>query len=233
MFDIDGTLIRWQLYHTVVNRLAKSGSLGNDAQKIIKQGIMAWKTRQHNDSFKEYEHQLVEIYHQQLSNINLEVFDKIIDDVFIEYKDQTYTYTKNLVSKLKDQGYMLFIVSGSHIELVSKIAKYYGFDDWIGMQYERSKNGFTGKVLANSLDKDWALKELIARNKVSTKNSLAIGDTKGDIPMLKLVENPIAFNPNQVLFTEATKNGWKIVVERKSLIYELVYQDNRYYLKTS
>lgn len=233
VFDIDGTLIRWQLYHVVVHRLAKEGYLGKDAQKIIKQGLSSWKDRQHDNSFKDYEHQLVKLYEQKLPNIKLDVFDKIIDNIFEEYKDQTYLYTRNLITKLKNQNYKLFIVSGSHIELIDKIGKYYGFDDWVGMQYERSKKGFTGKILTNSLDKNWALKELITRNNVSIKNSIAIGDTKGDIPMLRLVDEAIAFNPNQALYDEATKNGWKIVVERKNMIYELTKQGSQYYLKIS
>jgi phosphoserine phosphatase len=38
---------------------------------------------------------------------------------------------------------------------------------------------------------------------------------------LKLVEHPIAFNPNQNLKAAAEANGWKIVVEKKDVVYEI------------
>ena len=230
VFDIDGTLIRWQLFHTVVNRLAKAGCLGSEASKIIKQDMMTWKTRQNNDAFHDYEHQLVKIYHQQLTNIKLTIFDKIIDEVFEEYKDQTYIYTKNLAKALKDEGYKLFIVSGSQVELVIKIARYYGFDDYVGMEYQRGEKNFTGKIITNSIDKELALKNLITKHNVITKGSLAIGDTKSDIPMLRLVDQPIAFNPNQILYDEAIKNSWQIVVERKNVTYQLRQINGQYVL---
>jgi hypothetical protein len=44
---------------------------------------------------------------------------------------------------------------------------------------------------------------------------------EGDIPMLELVENPICFNPNAQLYRIAKLNKWKIIVERKDVIYEI------------
>lgn len=39
--------------------------------------------------------------------------------------------------------------------------------------------------------------------------------------MLSVTERPIAFNPNAALYDEAQKHGWKIVLERKNMIYEM------------
>ncbi len=39
--------------------------------------------------------------------------------------------------------------------------------------------------------------------------------------MLEFVENPIAFNPEDTLFEKAKEQGWKIVIERKNVTYEL------------
>jgi phosphoserine phosphatase len=55
----------------------------------------------------------------------------------------------------------------------------------------------------------------------SQKNSIAVGDTESDIPMMRLAADAIAFNPNQKLYRYAKKKGWKIIVERKDVIYEL------------
>jgi len=52
-------------------------------------------------------------------------------------------------------------------------------------------------------------------------NSYGVGDTESDASFLKMVENPIAFNPNQNLKEIAEKNNWKIVVEKKDVIYDI------------
>jgi phosphoserine phosphatase len=36
-----------------------------------------------------------------------------------------------------------------------------------------------------------------------------------------MVSEPICFNPNAALYAQAKRMGWKVVVERKDVIYEL------------
>jgi phosphoserine phosphatase len=50
---------------------------------------------------------------------------------------------------------------------------------------------------------------------------VGVGDTDGDIPLLRKVETPICFNPNQKLYEHAKKEGWPVVVERKDVVYTL------------
>ena len=45
VFDIDGTLIRWQLYHAVADALVKLGHVEPGAYEEIKVARMNWKTR--------------------------------------------------------------------------------------------------------------------------------------------------------------------------------------------
>lgn len=232
VFDIDGTLIRWQLYHVVVSKLAKAGALGPEAQTTLKSAMMAWKRRVDENAFKRYERLLVELYEEALQNISTKLFDGLVSEVIEEYKDQSYVYTRNLLKQLKQDGYKLFIISGSHLELIEHIGKHYGFDDWIGTHYERTEHAFTGKVAVSTLQKDQSLKLLLERNDVTLTGSVGVGDTKSDIPMLKMVEQPLAFNPDRNLFAVATENGWKIVVERKNVIYELESRDGTYVLAT-
>lgn len=230
VFDIDGTLIRWQLYHAVVNRLAKAGALNNDAQDELKRTMMSWKRREDEDAFKNYQSKLVQLYEQSLSNIKTSVFDKLVSEVINEYKDQTYTYTRNLIHQLKSKGYKLFIISGSHQELVEQIGKYYNFDDYVGAKYLRHGENFTGEYSIPSFNKAKSLKQLIDKHKVTTKHSIGIGDTKSDISMLELVDQPIAFNPDKQLFKVAKEKGWQIVVERKNVIYKLNKKNETYIL---
>jgi HAD superfamily hydrolase (TIGR01490 family) len=230
VFDIDGTLIRWQLYHLIVDKLAKEGALGPDAHQKLHDARMVWKRREYAESFKAYEKALIEIYEQAIKNIKSSAFDSYVLEVVEEYKDQTYVYTRNLVKELKAKNYFLLAISGSHHELVEQIARYYGFDDWQGTQYERKGEGFSGRKFVASLDKKRGLETMVAKHHLSYKNSLAIGDSASDAPMLELVEQPLAFNPDRSLLTLAMDRGWSIIVERKNVIYELDRQHGQYIL---
>ena len=229
-FDIDGTLIRWQLYHVITDRLAKSGALGEKAPQEIRDARMRWKRRESPDGFHEYERVLIKCYEAALTKIKPEEFDAVVLGVIEEYKDQVYTYTRNLIKILREDGYFLLAISGSHHELVGHMAKYYKFDDFIGSQYERTSTGFSGKSYIPSFDKASALRKLTEKHSLDYDQSFAVGDTNSDAPMLKMVENPIAFNPDTILFKTAQKNGWKVLVERKNMIYELEQQNGVYHL---
>ena len=56
------------------------------------------------------------------------------------------------------------------------------------------------------------------------EDSYGIGDTESDASLLELVENPIAFNPNENLKAIAEEKGWRIVVEKKDVIYDISSQ---------
>lgn len=222
VFDIDGTLIRWQLYHAVVDKLASAHQLGPDAKQKLEAARQRWKNREHRNAFREYELTLVEIYESALPELSVKAFDAMVTAVISEYKDQVYTYTKTLLSDLQKKGYRVIAISGSHQELVRAIASYYGFDDYVGSVYERTATGFSGEKFIASYDKKAVLDELVKKHGLDFTNSVGIGDSGSDAAFLSEVEQPIAFNPDRKLYERARQENWKIVIERKNVVYELV-----------
>lgn len=230
MFDIDGTLIRWQLYHAIADNLVKLGYIEKDLYQQIKDARMAWKRREHSESFRDYELQLVQLFTNVMLKISVRQFQEAADVVFDEYKDQVYTYTRGLIRDLKEKDYLIFAISGSQETVVEKMAVYYGFDDFVGRVDEQADGRFTGKSTTPVFNKDKALVQLVKKHGAGNSGSFGVGDSHSDIAMLELVENPIAFNPERRLFDYAAGKGWKIVIERKNMIYELVQKNNRYFL---
>ncbi len=55
VFDIDGTIIRWQLYHAIADALAKTGHIDAKLFEQARQARMQWKKRVGDDAFKDYE----------------------------------------------------------------------------------------------------------------------------------------------------------------------------------
>lgn len=230
VFDIDGTLLRWQLYHAVINSLAKEGLLGPDAYQAIKAARLTWKNRTDSEAFKAYENLLIKTYEQGLSHHSFADFERTAHVIIGEYKDQVYAYTRDLVKSLKEQGYFLLAISGSHHEIVGLLAKEYGFDDYVGSTYEHEDGKYTGNKNVASHDKAKHLHAFVEKHNLTMQGSVAVGDSFSDVAMLELVENPIAFNPEANLYNHAKEEGWKIVVERKNVVYELTRQGSSYQL---
>lgn len=230
VFDIDGTVIRWQLFHAIVDALAREGHISQADYQAIRQARMTWKRRTHEESFKEYEQRLVDVYSEAVARLQVNDYKQAITGVFEEYKDQVYTYTRNLIRDLKARGYLLFALSGSQQEIVGMLAAYYGFDDWIGSRFEQVDGHFTGRVDAALGRKPELLKSLVAKHRAAFAGSVGVGDSEGDIDMLGLVENPIAFNPSKKLFAHAKTQGWKVILERKNMVYELEPHNGTYHL---
>lgn len=230
VFDFDGTLIRWQLYHSMFDKLKNLGRIDPpDADKVTR-ARQLWKTRSSENSYKNYEDMLVEVFDKAITKIDYSVYEEMAEEVFQEHKDQVYTYTRGLIKQLKADDYMLFAISGSPREVVEKVAKYWGFDDWIASEYEVENNKITGTKKLGFIDKNKSVEYFVEKYRLTYKDSCGVGDSESDIKMLKKVEKPIAFNPSKELFAHAGKSGWRVIVERKNVVYELNPQDGSYFL---
>lgn len=229
-FDIDGTLVRWQLYHAIADELVKRGYIDPEAFSAVKDARMQWKKRSDPEAFKDYERQLVQAYEKMLLDLSVPHFNQAVDSVFDKYKDQVYTYTRDLIADLKKQRYMLFAISNSQIEIVKKIAEYYDFDDSVGTLYHNDGQRFTGAETSPLGAKHKTLASLVKKHSLSFEDSVAVGDSTSDVTMLEAVKRPIAFNPERALFEHARAKGWQVVVERKNMIYEFEPADGRYTL---
>lgn len=231
VFDIDGTLIRWQLYHAVVDQLAGQGLIDQNKYQAMLDARMVWKRREFPESFKAYEATVIDAYESALTELPVAKFNTIAEATARKYKTQVYRYTRDLVRDLKEKGYVLLAISGSHQELVEQICAQYGFDDCVGTQYEQRKGRFTGEKTIGSHNKQAALYTLIEKHDLTLDESYAVGDSLSDATMLEMVTHPIAFNPDQQLFDRAQAEGWDVVVERKNVIYQLRASDGHYQLQ--
>lgn len=231
VFDIDGTLIRWQLYHAMVDELVRGGQMDKQQFQTVRQARMTWKRRAHQGSFNDYEQALIQLFDLAITSIKVSDLEAACAKVIEEYKDQVYTYTRDMIKDLRAKNYLIFAISGSPEQIVKMLANYYGFDDYGGSRFEVKDDRFTGRKQILRLDrKPVYLKELAGKHGATWQDSIAVGDSEGDIAMLSSVDKPIAFNPNQELFEHAKQNGWPIVVERKNVIYELGPQNGKYQL---
>lgn len=224
IFDLDGTVYRWQLYHELVFTLKDMGMFPPEAAEQLSTAYYAWKNRQ--ASFDSYEHQVIDTLVSSLVHIPPHVFDEAAQKVAESANTKTYRYTLNLMQQLKNDGYFLLAVSGSQQEIVELFAQRLGFDDCIGSLYERDGDKFTGTISRFIPgNKEVYIQQYAKEHDFSLTDSVAVGDSGGDISMLDLVDHPIAFNPSGDLLSVARERRWKIVIERKNVALTLETDD--------
>ena len=123
-------------------------------------------------------------------------------------------------------------ISGSELRAVSTFSRALGFDAWVGeVSYVERDGILTGELNTLQQTKEKILESLITKFNLETRGSTAVGDTSTDVGVLRMVETPIVFNPNQSLFKVARENGWMVVVERKDMVYGMIKEGDSYVLK--
>lgn len=223
VFDIDGTLFRSGLYREVVYELISMGTLPKSILDDLADKEMAWRKRTHGNAFREFDQAMVDSLEGVITDLKIKDYDTAVNQVIGKHRDNVYVYTRRLVRSLKAEGRYMIAISGSQTELVEPFAKYYGFDYWVGAEYEREAGYFTGKAIKTHRDKHVILQNIISEQNLDHADSIAVGDSSGDVSMLEMVEKPIAFNPDDKLSRVAHKNGWQIVLERKNVMYQLTF----------
>ena len=221
VFDIDVTLFRSGLYREVFYELYKMGVLPNDLTEQTTEKHREWRHRIHGNAFEEFEKIMVDGLDTYLTNLRITDYEEAVKRVLDKKAENIYVYTHKLLKQLQDDGYFTIAISGSQQELVEPFASRNNFDAWVGQQWERGGEFFTGTVVKTHTGKDKIIEDLVKKYDLTYEDSYAVGDSNGDSGMLSVVENPIAFNPTIELLDKAIKNKWKIVVERKNISYEL------------
>jgi len=222
-FDIDGTIFRSSLLIQLVDVLIEQGSFPESAREVFADKHREWLERKGN--YGAYLGAVVQVFLTHLEGLPMSSLDQASAVVIERQKDHVYRYTRDLTKSLKDRGYFLLAISHSPKIILDKFCGAYGFDKVYGTRYTLDTNGLfvKGETFDTELLKDKAA--IVARacetEGLSRDNSVAVGDSETDIPMLSAVEYPICFNPNSKLFEHAKAHGWTVVVERKDVIYEI------------
>ncbi|MDO8523626.1 MAG: HAD-IB family hydrolase [bacterium] len=220
-FDIDGTVFRSSLLLELVEELIAEGIFPASTRATYKRELLRWLDRK--GDYEVYVQKVISVFARQIKGVKFSTGQKAAGKIISEKRNRVYRYTRDLISQLKKRDYFLVAVSHSPKFIVGPFGRKLGFDKVYGSIYAVNARGrFTGKVDYEDMISDKAAILKFAMKKFSApfKGSIGVGDTESDIPMLSLVEKPIAFNPNRKLYRYAKKRGWKIVVERKDVIYE-------------
>lgn len=222
VFDIDGTVFRSSLLVEIVEQMINEGMFPDEARDHYAREYHAWVDRE--GTYERYIAAVVEAFMTHIKGIYYGDFADIGERIIEQQQRRTYRYTRDLLKELKRDGYYLVAISQSPKTVLDQFCNHLGFDKVYGRMYELGPSDkFTGLVMEEHIISNKAniVRRVIEKEGLTFAGSVGVGDTEGDISMLELVENPICFNPNKELFQYAKMNNWKVVVERKDVIYTI------------
>ena len=229
LFDIDGTIFRSSLIIELFNELVRRGIYPLHAKLEVERNYLKWLNRKGH--YNDYLMKLVHVFYRNIAGCSVRQIEPAVKAVVSWQKDRVHRFPRQLLRDLRAQGYYIIVISNSPEPVVKRFAAAMKFDAAIGHVLEVTDGVYTGHSILNGIvqpgtawmDKVSILNEFITRSgmAVDLKHSVMIGDSEGDLPLLSVVGQPIAFNPSLPLARIARRNGWRIVVERKDVVYDI------------
>lgn len=222
VFDIDGTVFRSSLLVELVEALVTKKIFPAAARRAYFRAYRRWLERR--DSYEKYIRAVIRAFDHHLKGVKEKDFVSIARQVAIFHENRLYRYTRDLIRELKRKGYYLLAITHSPKYIAGDFGKRLGFHKVYGRLLELDNKGrFTGRTMHEDIiwDKAKILKRAVERENLTLRGSVGVGDTESDVSFLRLVDKPICFNPNRALYRVCRRRGWRVVVERKDVIYEL------------
>jgi len=135
---------------------------------------------------------------------------EIYDEVMAE---RIWSGTRALAQLHLDAGQRVWLVTATPVELAQIIAQRLGLTGALGTVSEVTAGRYTGRLVGEMMHgeaKAEAVKALAAREGLALARCAAYSDSINDLPMLSLVGQPVAINPDADLKTVAREQGWQI-----------------------
>ncbi|MDO5499800.1 MAG: HAD-IB family hydrolase, partial [Propionibacteriaceae bacterium] len=123
-----------------------------------------------------------------------------------------------LASGHLDAGHEVWLVTASPVEIAELCAAHLGFTGGLGTVAERADGRYTGRLVDGMLHgpaKATAIKRLTAENGYDLTRAYAYSDSANDLPMLSMVANPRAVNPDARLKRYAREHDWPVLEFRE------------------
>lgn len=140
--------------------------------------------------------------------------EQMAEEIFDEaMAHRIWPGTRALAQLHLDEGQRVWLVTAAPVEIANIIARRLGLTGALGTVAEREDGVYTGKLVGDLLHgpaKAEAVKALAVREGLDLARCSAYSDSSNDLPMLSLVGDPVAINPDAHLRSHAKAQGWRI-----------------------
>ena len=211
MFDLDNTLIGGDSDYLWGEFLCDEGIISDQESfqkmneyfyhqyEIGKLDIYAWA----EFSFKI----LTEYSLDELNEFRQNFIETKIKPIFLER-------AQDCINKHKENGDTVLVITASNTFITSPIVEMYGINHFLATEPEFKSGRFTGKVSGIPCFQSGKIDNLMPwldKNGENLIGSYFYSDSHNDLPLLELVDNPVAINSDKVLTSVARENGWPVL----------------------
>jgi HAD superfamily hydrolase (TIGR01490 family) len=174
-----------------------------------------------------------ELYYQQYQDGNLDIFE-FLEFVFkplashpveqlhqwrADYLKQKIEpimlpAAQQLIQQHRDRGDTLLIITATNSFITAPIAEMLGIKHLIATEPEFKAGRYTGAVAGTPSfhqGKVTRLNAWLAEQKLDLSGSVFYSDSHNDLPLLEIVDTPVAVDPDPTLEQIATQRGWRIL----------------------
>jgi len=127
--------------------------------------------------------------------------------------------TEALLNKHRDLGHTLMIITATNRFVTGPIAQYLGIEHLIACEAEQIDGRYTGRpegIPSFREGKVTRLKAWLEQQDETLDGAWFYSDSHNDLPLLSLVDHPVAVDPDERLQAEAQQRGWSIISLRET-----------------
>ena len=213
IFDLDNTLLAGDSDYQWGEFLIEIGVLNRAEHAAINDQFYADYKAGQLDIYKFLDFQLKPL--SQHSRAQLDAWHLM----FMQAKITPMMTDKSraLVEAHRTKGDLMLIITATNSFVTGPIAKAFGIEHLIGTEPEQVNGEFTGKVVGTPSFQEGKITRLNewleARSKAlkDFNTTWFYSDSHNDLPLMKLVDAPVAVDPDPILAQYAKDHEWKII----------------------
>lgn len=215
IFDFDGTLYKHETFRLLINHLKKHPIYNRNYQTFFRTLLPRYigsklniypESKMRTESMQAYVSALDRLTKKEINHY----FSEIAEDMHPHLNSAVI----ERLNQHKNDNLHLMLVSGAFTPLLNCFQKELKFDTVIGtnIPFLRNEVNKTEKIVhIQGERKVKKIQELLHDKQIDWQNSYAYADSYSDLPVLQLVGNPVAVNPNKKLHQFAKENKWEII----------------------
>ena len=140
----------------------------------------------------------------KLNQLRKDFMETKIRPIFLEK-------AQNCIDNHKKNGDSVLVITASNTFVTKPIVEMYGIEHLLATEPEFVSGRFTGKVSGIPCFQSGKIDNLmpwLEKNNENLIGSYFYSDSHNDLPLLELVDNPVAINGDPILLAAANENGW-------------------------
>ncbi|MEE4859887.1 HAD family hydrolase [Pseudomonas alliivorans] len=210
IFDLDDTLIHGDSASLWSREMVRLGWVEDEAFLSLDQELM--------NAYSQGKLAMEEYMAFSLAPMAGRTVEEVAEAVahFIEAVIEPLVYheARQAISRHKAAGDRLLVISATGLHIVSPVAAHLGIDEVLAIDLEVEDGRFTGLtegILTYREGKVLRLSEWLRAQDEMLEGAFFYSDSRNDLPLLKLVDNPMTVNPDPTLRAYAQEHGWPVL----------------------